>query len=405
MADAGGAMKYFKRALSVARDSADLRAAYNNVGTLLHDMGRYSEALEYLEKALPYFSPYDMEHDELLPTLYTNLSVTYKWLDNYEQAIHYNAEALRVSMKQFGEEHEITAECYNNMGQLYSKMKEHEKSLEALLKSTAIFEKLEGDFDFERATCYNNVAGAYKELAQYPQAEEYYLKSLELRKKVLGENNPRLATVYNNLGVFFRDLKEYDKALEYYEQAVRLWETSAITRKNLIPGYGNLAVIYDRLGRYEEALATFEKGEAVAEELYRWGEPDAMIFLQYVYETLGKLAPTSEAYRQRYDHFMDDKAIVGLVPKGASAPTSQRGMEGVYYILAFGNWNIDSPTSFFQEEEEMSGKPKTVVFLQNGQVREEHFDNMVGCGWRIYRVTPEQKQAIRDSYAKWKAKH
>jgi len=401
-ADADGALSYFQKALRHAKDSIDYRMTYNNIGSLYHDCGHYAEALEYMLKSLDYFPQEELAKSEDIPSVYTNISAAYKKVNDIDNAMKYSEQALKVSLDIFGPEHAETANCYNSLGRCYSMKEDKEREIDCYKKALAIYELAPDKYGFELSTIYNNMGSAYSNINDYQTACDYYEKSLKVRIATLGENHPRVADQYNNLGVMFLRMKKYDDALKNYEKAMELWSKSKATRHLLVDGYGNLGIIYQQKGDMVKALESFEKGEEIADEYFKLGEADAKIFEPYIYMSLAELAPTSEEYKQRYQHFMDDKAIVGLVFKGSAAPTTQRGMEGVYYILKFDNWDIDSPRSFFDKEEELTGKPKDIVFLQGDQIREEHFDNKVGCGWRIYPVTPEQKQNIRDNYTKWK---
>lgn len=402
VSDSNRALSFYERALRNAKDSADYRHIYNDLGLLYYDTGHYLTSINYFKKALLFISESDIKNDKSVPQFYSNIASAYKVNNNLDDAFEYGWKAVELSREIFGENSANTGDCYNQIARLYVAVNEYEKALEYDLKVKEIYENIAGDHDYDLSACYNNLAGNYKELKMFDLANDYYLKGLELRKRVLGENNPRIATLYNNLGVFYLGLNRYQEAVQCYEKAVQLWSNSMLSKHHLIDAYGNLGVVYERLGDKEKALSMFEEGEKVVEELYQQGERDAMLFTSYIYTTLGELSSISDEYKQRYLHYMDDKAVVGIVPKGMLVPTAQRGMSGVYYILKFNDWDIESSTSFFDKEAEMNGKPKDILFLQDGQLRFEHFDNIVGCGWRLYYVTPEEKKQLRTVYEEWK---
>ena len=400
--DIQGAMQCYEKALRVCKDSVDFRSVYNNIGTWYDYLGHYKEAIEYYKKALAFFSEDDLATSPVVSVFYSNLADAYIDGHDFENALKYSQQALELSLKLFSNLHENTAQGYHVLSRIYSGMEDFEKALECGKKEEEIYLNLPGDYDFDLATCYNNLATYYKGLGQYEQAKTYFDKAVEMRKKIMGEHHPNLATTYNNLGNLFQEMGKKQEALDYFEKAIALWSERKATRKRLIDGYGNLAVFYGRLGNKEKALEMFEKGEEITEEFYEAGDNDAMIFLNYIYSALGELAEASDKYRQRYEHYLDDKTAVGLVPNIKSLPTVQRGMSGFYYILKYGDWDIDSPEDFFDKVVAMKGKPADLLFYRNGEVREEHFDGMIGCGWRYYYVTPEEKQAIRNAYEQWK---
>lgn len=404
MADDVQALSYYEKALRNAKDSMGYRRAFNALGNFYYETGHYVTAIENFKKALSYLSDGDMSHDRQVPSYFSNISSAYRVNNDLDSAFFYAQKALKTSLELLGERSEMTGDCYNTLARLYVAREEYDQALTYDLKVKEIYENLSGDHSFDLSSCYNNLAGNYKELNKNDIAVEYYYKALELRRKVLGDNNPRLATIYNNLGVCFLNLQRYEEAMNSYKQAARLWENSTIFRHRLIDCYGNMGVIYEKIGDRLNALDFFEKGEMVVDEFYKQGERDSKIFTPYIYSLLSELSATSEEYRQRYLHYMDDKVVVGIVPKGMPVPTAQRGMSGVYYILKFGDWNIESDSSFFETNKKLNGKPKDVLFFQDGMLREEHFDSVIGCGWRLYDVTTEEKQHLKSVYENWKNK-
>lgn len=400
--DMEGAMEFFKRALRNAKDSADYRSIYNNMGSLCHETGHYVEAIDYFEKALSLFSEREKNNDKLIPLIYANISASYKNNNDIETAEEYAVKALGLSLELFGEQHDITGDCYNQLGRLYDIKEKHTKAKECYQKAISIFENLPNEKELELSICYNNLAGACKELKEYTSAKEYYLMALEKRKKIMGENNPRLATMYNNLGVFFLGLRDYDEALIYYNKSIELWSKSKALRHNLITAYGNLGFIYRLWGNKVKALEMFKKGEEITEEYYKRGDRDAMLFLPYIQICLSELADTSEEYKNQYMHFMDDKAVIAYVVTGKDTPAERMGLAGEYYMVEYCGWNIYSSLNVFTLSEEMTDKPKDVVLIKDDVAFPLHFENAMGAEFKLFYVTPEEKQHIQSIYDKWK---
>lgn len=393
-------LDYYIKAEKVAKDSSDYRKIYNNIGAYYYERGYYRDAVNYYEKSVSYYST--DETDCYLPRIYSNLSAAYRKCQNMDGALLYASKALTLSQSLLGEDNITTAECYNTIGLLSNKLHDYEKSLDYYKKAIAIAERLPGDNNWDIANYYVNIAGTYADQSDYTTAKEYYTKALELRKKVLGENHPLLGNVYNNLGYVERESGHPTEALYYYEKAVYYWQLNEGTRFSLIDGYGNIAVCYEDLEQYESALKMYEAGEVIVEELYQRGDADAMLFLPFIYRTLGKLADTSEEYRQRYIHFMDDKTIAGHVVKGMKSLAGQHGFSGWYYILEYCDWNIDSTSSFFTEMNEMRSKHQTMVIMQDDKIYYDSFDYTLDDDFHIYYVTQEEKAHIKELYVKWK---
>lgn len=393
-------LNYYLKAESVAKDSSDYRKIYNNIGAFYYETGHYRDAVKYYEKSLSYYST--DETDNYMPSVCSDLSAAYRQCQDFDRALRYASEALTLSQRLLGEDNITTANCYNTLGRLYNKLKDYAKSLEYYKKAIDIAECLPGDNLWNISNYYVNIAGSYADMADYPTAKDYYGKALELRKKELGENHPLLGNVYNNLGYVERESGNYSEALNYYETAVKYWRLNDGYRFRLIDGFGNMAVCYKNMEKYEHALKMYEAGETIVEEMYERGDADAMLFLPFIYEALGKLAGTSEEYRQRYLHFMDDKAVVGHVVKGMRSPAEQHGFSGWYFVLEYCDWNISSTSSFFKKKEEMKGLHQTMAIMQDDKVFYDDFDYIMEDDFHIYYVTQEEKAHLNDTYAKWK---
>lgn len=313
----------------------------------------------------------------------------------------FGGKGLKLSQKILGEENVTTANCHNHLGRLYGRLRVFDKAKHHFLTAIAALEKLDDDNNaLSLSQLYVNIAGVHGDLGELDLARDYYMKALPLREKVLGESHPLMGNLYNNLGYVAREKGDYIEAIRHYQKAVELWGQSKGLRFRLIDGYGNIASAHEKLGNYEKALPLYEKGEAIVEELYKRGDGDAMLFLSNIYMTLQRLAATSDDYRLRYEHYMDDKAIVGLVAKGSNSPAAQLGMAGEYYILEYGNWNITQPQSFFEKEKELRDKPKKVMVMKDGIIHSYDFNGADGIDYNIYYVKEEEKEAIWAAYKK-----
>lgn len=99
--------------------------------------------------------------------------------------------------------------------------------------------------------------------------------------------------------------------------------------------------------------------------------------------------------------FMQSHAIKGTV--FPNTPASQKGLEGDYYILSYGDWTVETFTrNMFDVNNALRGKPKTVVFYKNGEIREEYFENQIGMQFGIAAIDEQEKKAIVEAYHRWK---
>ena len=79
-------------------------------------------------------------------------------------------------------------------------------------------------------------------------------------------------------------------------------------------------------------------------------------------------------------------------------------MAGEYVMLEFADWTIDSESSLFEKNEEMRGKPKSIVVMKDGIISQYHFDNSIGVQLGYKYVGEQEKQRILKAYKEWKEK-
>jgi len=173
-----------KKHLKKVTDESKQSLLYYQLGLVLNEMGEYSEALSYHEKAL------DIQ-EESLPSNHSDL------------ARSYNDIGL----------------VYNNMGEYATALRCHEKALDIRKKSLPPNHP-------DLARSYNDIGLVYNNMGDYSKALQYHEKALEIRKKSLPSNHPDLARSYNNIGLVYNKMKDYSKALSFLERAVNIGQSS-----------------------------------------------------------------------------------------------------------------------------------------------------------------------------------
>lgn len=82
-------------------------------------------------------------------------------------------------------------------------------------------------------------------------------------------------------------------------------------------------------------------------------------------------------------------------------PAQRQGMSGEYMVLKFEDWTIMNGTSLLNKNNELRGKPKTIVVMKDGILSEHFFENTIGVQISCKYVGKEEKQRIIEAYKKW----
>lgn len=111
-----------------------------------------------------------------------------------------------------------------------------------------------------------------------------------------------------------------------------------------------------------------------------------------------------EKDQQAYDHLMS-KSYFTLTVLNDSVPAFHQGMRGEYVLLEYADWTQDSLTSLWKKNEELMGKPKTILVLKNDSVMQYRFENNIGAILNIKCEYEGIKNHINKKYEEWKDRY
>ena len=215
---------------------------YSTQGNVYSDLGQYSEAKEYYEKALIIRKEIYGEHHGDVAASYNNLGTVYSDLGQYGEAKANHEKALIIRKEIFGEHHATVAESYNNLGTVYGDLGQYSEARENYEKALIIIKKIYGEHHGNVAGIYNNLGTVYSDLGQYREAKENHDKALIIRKEIYGEHHGDVAASYYNLGTVYSDLGQYSEAKGNHEKAL------IIRREIYGEHHGDVAASYNNLG-------------------------------------------------------------------------------------------------------------------------------------------------------------
>jgi len=446
------ALEHYQKALDINLSISgayhpDVAVNYNNIGEIYSSLGDYPKALEYHQKALTMRLSILGEHHPGIATSYNNIGEAYRLQGNYPKALEYHQKALKILQSTLGEHHPNVAISYNNIGEVYYSQRNLPKALEYRQKALEILLPIFGEYHPEVAANYNNIGAVYDIQGDYTKALEYYQKALDIRQAMLGEHHPDVAASYNNIGIVYKYQGKYSKALEYYQKALDirqsiLGEQHPVTassynnigmvyyaqkdyikslgylqkaldiRENILgerhpdvaTSYSNIGTTYFSLGNYPKALAYFRKALPAYMIIYGPNNESTQMLGMLVYNLFSISLLLSKDMEQDFDNFISEYAYTVTIAE-EDCPASQQGMKGVYYLLQYSGWGMDSAKNIFAEKKEQQSKPNDMVVMNNGVITKYHLSNLRGCEFGLKYIGKEEKLHLDKAYNKWKEKH
>jgi tetratricopeptide (TPR) repeat protein len=263
--DLGGAITAFEKALEIDPKYHD---AWNGLGKVLRDLGRYSEAIAAYEKAL--------EIDPKSHIVWNGLGATLNDLGRNTEAIAAYEQALEIDPKYHL--------AWNGLGAPLNGLGRNTEAIAAFEKA------LEIDPKFHLA--WNGLGATLNDLGRYSEAITAFEKALEIDPKY----HPAwygLGNALNGLGRNTEAIAAYEKALEIDPKFHYAWY-----------GLGNAL---NGLGRNTEAIAAYEKALKISgDQLWpAWANRGLAFFYSGCYieaiqnwdEGLQKYLPSNHNYR------------------------------------------------------------------------------------------------------------
>jgi tetratricopeptide (TPR) repeat protein len=194
--------------------------AQNNLGVVLVQLGRASEAIGHYDQALRLKPDFAEAYD--------NRGVALAQLDKTEEAIGQYEQALQLD-PHFSEAHYNLGIALSQTGRLLEAVEHYERALQAKP-------------DYPKA--HNNLGVVLAQTGQTEQAIQHYEEALRLE--------PDYFEAHNNLGVALVQLNRIPEAIAHYEQALRI-------NPGFADAHVNFAVALEQVNRAPEAIEHYQQ--------------------------------------------------------------------------------------------------------------------------------------------------
>ena len=199
--------------------------------------------------------------------------------------------------------------------------------------------------------------------------------------------------------------RNFSGALEYYDEALKIWtELFGEIHPDVATSLNNIAMVYSELNDYDKALEYYSRALKIRTTLYGDNAPDAISTRDNIYDCYTAVLKTSKSYIQPYEEFISEIAFTVTVVSD-DTPAADQGMSGEYSLLEFEDWTQDSFDSLYEKNTELTGKPKDILVMKDGNISEHHFEDTTGVYIGLKYVGKEEKAAISEAYEKWKRQH
>ncbi len=234
-------IKCFKRAIKINPNYVD---AYNNLGVLNKNIGKYDEAIKNYSIAISKNPKYAGAYYNL-GNIYRELNNTKRAIINYRATINNNPCYSAAIIK--------LADIYRDTNDFDS----------AIILYKSFLELKPRSFD-----AYNSLGSIFFKKDMLDEAIDYYEKAISL--------NPNYFQAINNLGLAFRKKGMLENALILYKKAINL-------EPNSIKVMNNIAFVLKQKGEIDNSIKIYKKILEIEPKYF-----EALISLHNLYLQTGK---------------------------------------------------------------------------------------------------------------------
>ncbi|MBX7052535.1 MAG: tetratricopeptide repeat protein [Flavobacteriales bacterium] len=307
-----------------ANDQLDAGRAGGVLGSIMHQQGRYPEALDYNFKALKSF---ELVKDSIsIAASLSNIGAIYQELENYEEALNwlYKAKAIEEKLGL----HEYLGNTLSNIGSCLSNLGKNEEALQQYEESYKIFVRIEDTY--AQAELLVNISTILIEKKEYSKAHQNYLEALRLAKQddakntiaachfaladelytivtsATSEEVQEITSLDNNQTLLLA-LAHADSSLSFNQELDNL--------SGLMKSYRCKSKILEKLGRMDEALKAHQEYSAFKDSIFHI-EKDKKIAQTSMQYEFDKKTAAAEAEQQKKDireKNIRNSIIIGLL--------------------------------------------------------------------------------------------
>ena len=229
---------YELREKTYGPNSIKLAPPLINMGIQFKNLGNIDKAIESYKKVEYLYSKISgSENNNMLGTVYINLSVIYGESGDYNQALEYQKNAFRILATDSINSYRNFQDSKYNIAEIQLKLGYNREVINFAMKS------LKTSTPELKSRLYDLLALAYKNEGYFDLSEESFTNAINSCIKSNGKNNFELISKYLAYSSFLMSQKKYEKAFLYstYAKSIVLnfYSEKSTTYADVLSSYGD----------------------------------------------------------------------------------------------------------------------------------------------------------------------
>ncbi|MGZ4042865.1 MAG: tetratricopeptide repeat protein [Bacteroidia bacterium] len=258
------------------------------IGALAYgDISNYQKSREYLLKAVKEFTM--TANKAGVARAYNGLGNLEFETGRYAESIKFHFASLKIN-EEIGNKKGM-ASSLNNMANIYASRGNNKEALSKYFEALKI--NLEEGQKVGVANAYNNIALVYSSIDKYDSALYYIQQAYKVRVEL--DDRRGIAACFSNLGVFYLQQHKFPEALDNFKKALKakedLKDIAGVGAENK-----NVATVLVYLNKPHEAIPYAEKGIEVAKSI------DALDDIKSAYSVASMAYSNAGDYKKAYEY-------------------------------------------------------------------------------------------------------
>ena len=274
-------------------DPTELAITYNNLGRVLTEQSKFSEAEPLLRKALDIDERQREPNHPFIAIRLHNLASVLLATERLTEAEVLIRRALEISERNYGENHPSVAASLNDLGFLLCRLNRPTEAEPLIMRSLAIDEQSLGPDHPSVALRLYNLARVLESTNRKIEAESLFRRAIAIAERSIGLDHPLAVIHLSGLGVFLAETNRAAEAEPLLRQAL------AVRQKYLPPDHpdtiksiSQLAVLLHNRSNYAEAEQFYRSALEARERVLGPEHPD----------TLGSMASLAILFKDQKDY-------------------------------------------------------------------------------------------------------
>jgi tetratricopeptide (TPR) repeat protein len=268
----------------------------NNLARLLHETNRQAEAQPLYRRAIAVDEKSFGPGHPIVAIRLNNLAESLRATNRLTQAEPLYRRALAIDEKSYNPDHPNVARGLNNLAALLLATNRLAEAAPAIRQALAIDEKSYGPAHPDVAIRLNNLAEVLQATNRLGEAELLHRRALAVDEKSYGADHPNVATDINNLAELLRATNRLAEAEPLYRRALAVDEQAyGSNHPDVARDLNNLAALLPATNRLAEAEPLYRRALAIDEKSYGPNHPEVAMALNNLSSLLRETNRLSEA--------------------------------------------------------------------------------------------------------------